>query len=85
MKINPTDLRQVNVFRDASDEDLKLFVEKGVLRSIEEGEFFFFHKQKQKHPNQPNQTHPHPPPPPPPPRNGPGGTLRLHQRVGEQA
>src|SRR5215208_7090960 len=42
MKINPTDLRQVNVFRDASDEDLKLFVEKGVLRSIEEGEFFFF-------------------------------------------
>lgn len=42
MKINPADLRRVNVFRDASDEDLKLFVEKGVLRSVEEGEFFFF-------------------------------------------
>ncbi len=42
MKVNPTDLRHVSVFRDASDEDLKLFVEKGILRSIEEGEFFFF-------------------------------------------
>src|SRR6266545_2202430 len=42
MKINPTDLRHVNVFRDAADEDLKLFVERGVLRSIEDGEFFFF-------------------------------------------
>jgi len=42
MKINPADLRRVNVFRDATDEDLKLFVEKGILRSIEEGEFFFF-------------------------------------------
>ena len=42
MKLNPADLRRVNVFRDAADEDLRLFVEKGVLRSIEEGEFFFF-------------------------------------------
>jgi CRP-like cAMP-binding protein len=42
MKINPADLRHVNVFKDAPDEDLKLFVEKGILRSIEEGEFFFF-------------------------------------------
>src|SRR5215470_4658507 len=42
MKINPTDLRRVNVFRDCSDEDLKLFAEKGILRSIEEGAFFFF-------------------------------------------
>ncbi len=42
MKINPTDLHRVPVFRDATDEDLKLFVEKGILRSIEEGEFFFF-------------------------------------------
>ena len=40
MKLNPADLRRVNVFRDAADEDLTLFVEKGVLRSIEEGEFF---------------------------------------------
>ena len=42
MKINPANLRQVNVFRDATDEDLKLFADKGILRSIEEGEFFFF-------------------------------------------
>jgi CRP-like cAMP-binding protein len=42
MKINPADLRRVSVFRDATDEDLRLFVEKGILRSIEEGEFFFF-------------------------------------------
>src|ERR1044071_2976690 len=42
MKINSADLRRVNVFRDASDEDLRLLTEKGVLRSIEEGEFFFF-------------------------------------------
>ena len=42
MKINPSDLRRVNVFRDATDEDLKLLAEKGIFRSIEEGEFFFF-------------------------------------------
>lgn len=42
MKINPADLRRVNVFKDAPDEDLKLLIEKGILRSIEEGEFFFF-------------------------------------------
>ncbi len=42
MKINPSDLRRVSVFKDATDEDLELFVEKGILRSVEEGEFFFF-------------------------------------------
>jgi CRP-like cAMP-binding protein len=42
MKVNPANLRHVNVFSDASDEDLKLLVENGILRSIEEGEFFFF-------------------------------------------
>ncbi len=42
MEINPADLRRVNVFREATDDDLKLFVEKGILRTIEEGEFFFF-------------------------------------------
>jgi CRP-like cAMP-binding protein len=42
MKINPADLRRVPVFKDATDEDLKLFAEKGILRTIEEGEFFFF-------------------------------------------
>jgi CRP-like cAMP-binding protein len=42
MKINPVDLRQVSVFKDATDEDLKLLIQKGIVRSIEEGEFFFF-------------------------------------------
>jgi CRP-like cAMP-binding protein len=42
MKINPADLRRVSVFQDATDEDLQLLVQKGILRSIEEGEFFFF-------------------------------------------
>jgi CRP-like cAMP-binding protein len=42
MKINPADLRQVSVFRDATDEELKLFAQKGIPRSVEEGEFFFF-------------------------------------------
>lgn len=42
MKIDPGNLRRVNVFRDATDEDLSLFVERGILRSVEVGEFFFF-------------------------------------------
>jgi CRP-like cAMP-binding protein len=42
MKVDPANLRRVSVFKDATDDDLKLFVEKGILRSIEEGEFFFF-------------------------------------------
>ncbi len=42
MKINPADLRRVPVFRDATDEDLRLLTENGILRTIEEGEFFFF-------------------------------------------
>jgi len=42
MKLNPADLRRVNVFKDAIDDDLKLLAKKGILRSIEEGEFFFF-------------------------------------------
>lgn len=42
MKLDPADLRRVGVFKGATDEDLRIFVEKGILRSIEEGEFFFF-------------------------------------------
>lgn len=42
MTISPADLRQVNVFREASDQDLELIVERGIERSIEEGGFFFF-------------------------------------------
>jgi len=42
MKLEPENLRRVSVFQDATDEDLKLLVERGILRSIEDGEFFFF-------------------------------------------
>ena len=41
MQINPADLRRVSVFREATDDDLKLFLTKAILRTIEEGEFFF--------------------------------------------
>jgi CRP/FNR family transcriptional regulator, nitrogen oxide reductase regulator len=42
MKINPMELRQVDLFKDAPIEDLDLLVEKSILRSIEEDGFFFF-------------------------------------------
>ena len=42
MNVNPADLRHVSVFKDATDEDLNLFVENSILRTIEEGKFFFF-------------------------------------------
>jgi len=42
MKPDPADLRRVSVLKEATDEDLRLFVERGILRSIEDGEFFFF-------------------------------------------
>lgn len=42
MQINPTDLRRVSVFKDATDDDLNLFVQNSILRMIEDGEFFFF-------------------------------------------
>jgi len=42
IKIDPSDLRRVSVFKDATDGDLKLFVENAIMRMIEEGEFFFF-------------------------------------------
>jgi CRP-like cAMP-binding protein len=42
MAVNPLKLRQVSVFQNASDDDLRLIAEHGIERSIEEGEFFFF-------------------------------------------
>jgi CRP-like cAMP-binding protein len=42
MKLDPSDLRRVGVLKDATDEDLNTFLERGILRTIEEGEFFFF-------------------------------------------
>lgn len=42
MKIEPSALRRVSVFRGATDDDLKLFVDNSIQRTIEDGEFFFF-------------------------------------------
>ncbi|KXK10740.1 MAG: Crp family transcriptional regulator [Chloroflexi bacterium OLB14] len=42
MVINPADLYQVDVFKDAPLDDLNFIVEKSILRSIEEDGFFFF-------------------------------------------
>jgi len=42
MNVIPADLRQVTIFKEATDDDLKLFVENSILRRIEDDEFFFF-------------------------------------------
>ena len=42
MKFDPTALRQVRVFQNATEEDLSLIARHVIERSIEEGEFFFF-------------------------------------------
>lgn len=42
MSIDPIKLRQVSVFQNATDDDLKLIAQHSIERSIEEGEFFFF-------------------------------------------
>lgn len=42
MTNDPLKLRQVSVFQNATDDDLKVIAQRGIERSIEEGEFFFF-------------------------------------------
>lgn len=42
MKLDPKQLRQVSVFQNATDDDLRLIAAHSIERSIEEGEFFFF-------------------------------------------
>ena len=42
MSIDPKKLRQVIVFQNATDDDLKLIAQHSIERSLEEGEFFFF-------------------------------------------
>jgi CRP-like cAMP-binding protein len=49
MSINPLDLRQVSVLKDATDEDLKLLCGRGVERSLEEDGFFFFQDDPAKY------------------------------------
>ncbi|MEW6402652.1 MAG: Crp/Fnr family transcriptional regulator [Chloroflexota bacterium] len=41
MSIDPMQLRRVDVFHEATDEDLHLFWKNSIERSIEEGEYFF--------------------------------------------
>lgn len=41
MTIHPAELRKVHVFEDATDDDLQAFVAQSIVRSIEDGEFFF--------------------------------------------
>jgi CRP-like cAMP-binding protein len=42
MEISARDLKKVNVFAEATDDDLSKILQSSFTRSIEEGEFFFF-------------------------------------------
>jgi len=49
MGLSPNDLRQVSVFAEATDDDLKAITQNSFARSIEEGEFFFFQGDAAEH------------------------------------
>jgi len=42
MNFSPSDLRQVSVFAEATDDDLNAIAQNSFVRSIEDGEFYFF-------------------------------------------
>ena len=42
MDFSPKELRQVIVFKNATDDDLALIAQNSISRSVEDGEFFFF-------------------------------------------
>lgn len=42
MDLSPKDLKRVVVFQNATDDDLQLILQNSLIRSIEEGSFFFF-------------------------------------------
>ncbi len=42
MEISIKDLKQVVVFQNATDDDLRLILQNSIIRSVEEGGFFFF-------------------------------------------
>ncbi len=42
MGISPADLRQVIVFKDATEDDLAYLLQRSITRSVEEGGYFFF-------------------------------------------
>src|SRR5678815_78626 len=42
MEVSAKELKQVVVFQNATDDDLKMILENSIIRSMEEGGFFFF-------------------------------------------
>jgi CRP-like cAMP-binding protein len=42
MNLSPTDLKQVLVFQNATDEELQLILKNSIIRTVEENGFFFF-------------------------------------------
>ena len=49
MDISPKDLKQVIVFQHATDDDLNLILKNSIIRSIEEGSFFFLQGDEAKY------------------------------------
>lgn len=49
MDLTPKDLRKVIVFQNAAEDDLQLILENSIIRSVEEGEFFFFQGDLAQH------------------------------------
>lgn len=49
MDISPKDLKQVVVFQHATDDDLNLILKNSIVRSIEEGSFFFLQGDEAKY------------------------------------
>jgi CRP-like cAMP-binding protein len=47
--ISPADLRQVIVFRNASEDEARQILEAGALRRVEEGEYFFLQGDAAEH------------------------------------
>src|SRR5512141_1885657 len=42
MEVSPKDLKQVVVFQNATDDDLKMILGNSIIRPMEEGGFYFF-------------------------------------------
>ena len=49
MEISIKDLKQVVVFQNATDDDLRLILQNSITRSVEEGGFFFFQGDSAKY------------------------------------
>jgi len=49
VEISPTQLRQVVAFRTATDDELRLILDAGAIRPVEEGEYFFLQGESAEH------------------------------------